>query len=497
MAKRRGESQASDQRSPSVGHRNDDDGHGHITYAQKGRSISLSPFGNSTFRYLFAAQITSLIGSGFTQVALALLAYDLMGLHAAAVLGFVWASRVLASVIFAPIFGGLVHKLPRQAWLTGLDLGRAVLVLSLFWVEDVWVLYPLIFLINVLSAGFTPVFQAVLPDVLPDEDTYTRALSYSRLAYELERVLSPALAGFALFLMSFNALFVLNSLSFVISAMLLWLATFPPMIPGERTDGVWHNIVFGVNAYLRTPRLQGLLALHLVVAATGAMVIINTVAYVQGVLELSERATAWVMAASGMGAVVAAQITPWLLEKYFDDRSLVLAAGALMLLPMLPLILGQPNVIYLAILWAVIGFASSLVLTTAGRLVTRSCQKADRSAFFSANFALSHLMWLICYPLAGWWGDIGTDTAALGLGVVGLLALVAAFWLWPAQDRESLKHYHAQMDHQHPHYHDEHHQHEHEGWEGEEPHVHSHHHDAILHRHKFVIDEHHEHWPKH
>ena len=82
--------------------------------------VTVSPFGNTTFKRLFGAQITSLIGSGFTQVALALLAFDLMGEQAAVVLAFVWSARVLASVIFAPIFGGLIHRLPRKTWLIGL-----------------------------------------------------------------------------------------------------------------------------------------------------------------------------------------------------------------------------------------------------------------------------------------------------------------------------------------------------------------------------------------
>ena len=76
-----------------------------------------SPFRNKTFVQLFAAQVTSLIGSGFTQVALALLAFDLMGAQAAVVLGIVWSVRVLAFVIFAPIFGGMAHKLPRKEWI--------------------------------------------------------------------------------------------------------------------------------------------------------------------------------------------------------------------------------------------------------------------------------------------------------------------------------------------------------------------------------------------
>lgn len=378
---------------------------------------SLSPFKNKTFTTLFAAQVTSLIGSGFTQVALALLAFDLMGAQAATVLGVVWSMRVLAFVIFAPIFGGIAHKIPRKEWLIALDIGRALLVFGLFWVESLWLLYLIIFLVNVLSAGFTPVFQAVLPDVLPDEKVYTRALGYSRLAYEVERVLSPALAGLALLFLSFNALFVFNAASFLMSACLLYSALIPASIIAERVGGIWHNIAFGIKAYLLTPRLRGLLALYLVISATGAIVIVNTVGYVQGELGLTEQATVLVMAASGIGAIIAARITPYLLERYLSDRSLVLMAGLLMLLSLVPLLVTRPDLILLSLMWSGIGFSASIVMTTSGRLVTRSCRKADRSAFFSANFALSHLMWLICYPIAGWLGATSMAASAMGLCV--------------------------------------------------------------------------------
>jgi len=455
-----------------------------------------SPFSHQTFVKLFAAHVTSLIGSGFTQVALALLAFDLMGSQAAVVLGVVWSARVLAFVLFAPIFGGMAHKLPRKAWLIALDVGRALLVLGLFWVESLWLLYLIIFLVNVLSSGFTPVFQAVLPDILPDEAVYTRALGYSRLAYEVERVLSPALAGLALLMLSFNALFVLNALCFIVSAGLLYIAKVPATIISERVGGIWHNIAFGIKGYLLTPRLRGLLALYLVVSATGSIVIVNTVGYVQGELGLTEQATVWVMAASGIGAIIAARLTPTLLVQYVSDRRLVLAAGFMMLMCLLPMAFSGPSIILIALMWAGIGFSASIVMTASGRLVTRSCRQADRSAFFSANFALSHLMWLICYPLAGWLGASSMASAAMGLSLLGGIALIAAFYLWPQHDKERLKHHHDEMDHQHPHYHDEHHQHEHEGWEGEAPHIHPHHHVAMEHRHRFVIDEHHARWPR-
>lgn len=399
-----------------------------------------SPFQSLTFRYLFAAQITSLIGSGFTQVALALFAFDKVGIEAAVVLGVVWSMRVVASVSIAPIVGGLVDRLPRKAWLIGLDLGRAALLLALPFVETTTQLYILIFLVNVLSAGFTPVFQALIPDVLPNEDQYTRALSHSRLAYELERILSPALAGLALLFMSYHALFILNAVSFLASAFLLAITSFPKTTPSERTQGVLHNISFGVKSYLRTPRLQGLLALQLGVAATGAMVIINTVGYVQGNLELSEQATVWMMAIVGVGAIVAARITPYLIENHVSDRQLAISAGWLMALALLPFTFYEPNLISLGLSWFIIGAGSSLVLTISGRIITDSCVPADRNAYFAANFSLSHALWLFCYPLAGWWGANNFSQAALGLDMLAWLGLGLAYWCWKAEDSKELAH---------------------------------------------------------
>ena len=53
----------------------------------------------------------------------------------------------------------------------------------------------LIFLLQAASAGFTPAFQAVIPDVLKDEGDYTNALSLLRLTEDLEQLASPMLAA--------------------------------------------------------------------------------------------------------------------------------------------------------------------------------------------------------------------------------------------------------------------------------------------------------------
>ena len=288
----------------------------------------LSPLRHPTYRRLFLAQVTALTGTGLMTVALALLAFELAGADAGMVLGTALALKMVAYVAIAPVVGGLAHLLPRKPLLVGLDLVRAASVLALPWVTEVWQLYLVIFVLNACSAGFTPTFQATIPDVL-DEPDYTRALALSRLAYDLENLLSPLLAGLALLVVSFDALFVATTAGFLVSAAWVVGAAIPTPRPAERGRSVVANVGFGVRAYLATPRLRGVLALSLAVAAAGAMVIVNSVVLVRGELGLGESALALAMAFAGGGSMAAALTLPRVVERV-AERTLMLA-GALLL----------------------------------------------------------------------------------------------------------------------------------------------------------------------
>ena len=454
----------------------------------------LSPLADPVYRRLFSAQAIALAGTGLSTVALALLAYDLAGGAAGAVLGTALALKMVAYVGVAPAVGGIAHRLPRKALLVALNLARAGFVLCLPFVDAIWQIYLLIFLLNACSAGYTPVFQAIIPDVLPDEARYTRALSLSRLAYDLENLLSPALAALLLTSVSFDALFVLNGAAFAAAAALVVSPRLPRPAPETRPAGVLFNLTYGIRCYLATPRLRGLLLLSLGVAAAGAMVIVNTVVYVRGYLGGSATDLAVALAASGGGSMLAALVLPRLLEGR-TDRPFMLAGGGLMALG-LTLGLWRPGLLALLPIWFVLGMGSSLVQTPAGRLVAASCHPEDRSAVFSAQFALSHSCWLLTYPIAGWLGAAAGLPAAFAVlaGVVAMATLLAVR-VWPVETAKELEHVQEEMDHEHRHVHDEHHRHEHEGWEGPEPHNHPHRHAPVRHRHRYVIDPHHRRWP--
>ena len=404
---------------------------------------------NRTYRRLFAAQVIALVGTGLATVALGLLAWDLAGADAGAVLGTALAIKMVAYVTLAPVAAALAERVPRRAMLVGLDLIRAAVALALPFVSEVWHVYALIFLLQAASAGFTPTFQATIPDVLPDEADYTRALSLSRLAYDLETLLSPVLAAALLTVVSFPALFGGTVAGFVASAALV-AGTALPSPRSQAPRGIWDRTTRGIRIYLATPRLRGLLALSLCVAAAGAMVIVNTVVLVKGPLGLGEAQVALALAAFGAGSMVAALVLPRLLDRLSDRTAMLAGASLLALGTALGTLVG--SLAALAALWLLLGLGSGLVQTPGGRLLRRSAAPEDRPAVFAAQFALSHACWLVTYPLAGRLGaGAGLDAAFLAMAALAALGLALAVRLWPAGEPDVLPHAHPGLPPDHPH----------------------------------------------
>ena len=435
----------------------------------------LPPLKSATYRHLFAAQVIALLGTGLLTVALGLLAFELAGENAGAVLGTALAIKMIAYVGVAPVASAFAERVPRRAMLVALDLVRAGVALFLPFVTEVWQVYVLIFVLQSASAAFTPTFQATIPDVLPDEKEYTRALSLSRLAYDLESLVSPMLAAALLTVISYHNLFAGTVVGFVVSAALVVSVALPsPKPPIPR--GIYDRTTRGIRIYLATPRLRGLLAINMAVAAAGALVIVNTVVFVQAMFGLGQSDTALALAAFGGGSMLVAVVLPRLLDTIPDRTAMLVGASALAAATMIAAVV--PSYGWLLPLWFVIGAGYSMAQTPSGRLLRRSAHPEDRPALFAAQFALSHACWLLTYPLAGWTGAaFGLHSTAIILALIAGAAVAVAAWLWPASDPKVVEHSHEGLPASHPHWN-----------EGVAD-------DGNRHAHAYVIDDLHPAWP--
>lgn len=433
------------------------------------------------FRRLFGAQIVALVGTGLTTVALALLAYDLAGSQAGAVLGTALAIKMVVYVLLAPVSAALVPAERRKAVLIALDLVRFGVALVLPFVDAIWQIYVLIAVLQSASACFTPLFQSVIPQILTDEREYTRALSLSRLAYDLESLLSPAIAAALLTVITYHGLFVGTSVGFLLSALLVLTATFPVAAKATASGGPYARASRGMKIYLRTPRLRGLLMLNLCAAAGGAMVFVNTVVIVRTLLAGGEREVAWLLAAFGVGSMSVALLLPKWLDRIPDRRVMLTAALSMTV----GLVAGtiywwvadeRPAWIPVAALWLVLGMSYAGLITPGGRLLRRSGSETDLPFLFAAQFSLSHVCWLIAYPLAGYASaTFGIGTALAALMALSVISAICAAVFWKPGDPDELEHRHDDLPPDHPHLKDAH---------------------GTQHRHRFMIDELHDRWPR-
>ena len=442
----------------------------------------LSPLRNRDYRNLYLAQLVALLGTGITTVALALLAFEIAGRDATIVLGIALAIKMVAYVLLSPIAGAYAGKFNRARYLVGLEIVRAIMVALLPFIDQVWQIYVLIFLLQSASAAYTPVFQATIPNIIPDEKEYTKALTLSRLSYDLESLVSPMLATLLLAFLSFHWLFMFTMVAFLISAWLVFVTRFPDVEVSAENGAADQSSMDGIRYYLATPRLQGLMALNLALAAAGSLVIICTVVIVLEFFDGTQSEVGIALAAFGFGSMITAIFLPRLLEQ-IQDRVLMHFGALILCLALagatVQFQLDVKNWGVFLLVWSVIGVGYSAIITPTGRVLRRSSNSENRTSIFAAQFSLSHACWLVTYPLSGWLAaTFGLGAAALVMAIITAFGLLGSIRLWPADDKIVLSHTHKNLPADHPHVRDA----VHDG-------------QGMRHAHDFVIDRFHHEWP--
>lgn len=396
----------------------------------------LRVFRDPTYAKLFSAQVIALLGTGLLTVALGLLAFDIAGDAAGSVLGTALTIKMVAYVGVAPLIAAVVDRLPKKAVLVTADLIRLAIAVMLPFVTEAWQIYVLVFVLQSASATFTPAFQSLIPSVLPEPEDYTRALSLSRLAYDLEALLSPTIAAALLTLISYNNLFVGTAVGFACSAILVLLSRLPARTDDGPVLPFWQRLPLGAKVFARTPTLRFLMLTNIVVAAGTAIVLVNSVVYARGVFGLGDQSLALALACYGMGSLVVALNIPWLVDKLGVIRTMITGAvvitAGLAVAVIVTAVATSTGAGWYVLLgtWVLLGIGTSLVNTPSSRLLADASTTANRNLVYTAQFALSHACFLVTYPIAGWLGAANLTGAAIALlilaAVVGAIAVAFA-----------------------------------------------------------------------
>jgi predicted MFS family arabinose efflux permease len=186
------------------------------------------------FRLLWLGQVISQLGDWFDTIALFTLVLRLTGSGRA--VGLVLVARFLPSVVLGPLSGVVADRFNRRHIMIASDVARAVVVLGFLLVrrpEQVWLVYVLTVLQLGFSAFFEPARSAAVPSVVAERELVT-ANSISSVTWSAMLTLGAAIGGPITGWFGTDAAFVIDSLTYVASALLIYSITLPQRRPREK-----------------------------------------------------------------------------------------------------------------------------------------------------------------------------------------------------------------------------------------------------------------------
>jgi predicted MFS family arabinose efflux permease len=190
---------------------------------------------NRAFRNLWLGQVVSQMGDWFDTIALYTIILNLTG--SGRNVGLLMVARFVPSFVFGPISGVLADRFSRRMLMIVSDLLRAVVVLGFLLVrraDQLWLIYVLTVLQLIFSTFFEPARTASVPSIVSDRELLP-ANAISSVTWSAMLTIGAAIGGVVTGLFGTNAAFILDSLSYVASALFIASIRFPKRPAREKT----------------------------------------------------------------------------------------------------------------------------------------------------------------------------------------------------------------------------------------------------------------------
>ena len=183
--------------------------------------------GNRGFRFLWLGQVVSQMGDWFDTIAVYTIALQLTGSSRSVAL--IMVARFLPSVVMGPLSGVVADRFSRRSVMIVADLLRAVVVLGFLLVrrpDQMWLVYVLTILQLAFSAFFEPAKTAAIPSIVSDRELVS-ANAIASVTWSAMLTIGAAIGGLVAGWFGTNVAFILDSLTFIASALLIASVRFP------------------------------------------------------------------------------------------------------------------------------------------------------------------------------------------------------------------------------------------------------------------------------
>jgi MFS family permease len=401
--------------------------------------------GNRNLRRLWSAQIVSELGDWFYTLAIYTLLLQFTGRASSVALALML--QVLPMTLMGPTAGVVNDRISRKKVMITSDLVRMVVVFCMLFVRSrstIWLVYPLLLLETIMVAFFEPARNAVIPNITSREEVVL-ANTLSSTTWSINLVLGAALGGVVAALLGRDAVFILNALSFLMSALLISGMRFEephadnasPLRPRDLVD--YSMMVEGWRYVRQHPRLRAQVFVKAGLFVIGPGWVLFTVmgqryfpvtwhgidAQRGAMLGMS-----LLMGARGLGALLGPLfVAPWTGHRESRLRLAILIGFIAEALGYVGF--GAAGSVWVACAWIILAHSGgSSVWVFSTTLLHLNTEDRFRGRVFAADNGLSMLTIGIGAWIAGVLVDIGSSPRNVAAGAGAAMLLPALWWAW-------------------------------------------------------------------
>ena len=274
-----------------------------------GFADSLRALNSRNYRLFFTGQTVSLVGSWMTRIATSWLVYRLTG--SAVLLGTVSFCSQIPMFFLAPIGGVWVDRWDRRRTLVvtqvvSMAQSLALAALTLTGVIQIWHLIALSLVQGIVNAIDMPARQAFVIQMVDRREDLPNAIALNSSMVNATRLVGPAAAGLVIAAVGEGWCFLIDGISYI--AVIWSLLAMRVASSAARTDHrhALQELVEGWR-YVRDSRpIRALLLLLALISLVGMPYTVLMPVFADRVLHGGPNTLGFLMAASGVGALVAA-----------------------------------------------------------------------------------------------------------------------------------------------------------------------------------------------
>lgn len=292
--------------------------------------LILRAFRYRNYRLFFGGQSISLIGTWMQQIAMGWLVYRLTG--SAFLLGVVgFASQIPVFILtpFAGVFADRWHRYRMLIATQVLSMVQAFLLAGLVITGRVavWHIVSLSVFLGIVQAFDAPVRQAFVFDLVEKRQDLGNAIALNSLMFNGARLVGPSVAGIVIAVSGEGLCFLINAFSYAVVIFALCLMRIAPNKPNARAGHVLHGLKEGVAYVAASVPIRSILALLGLVSLTGVPYVVLMPVVATKVLGGGPEAFGFLVASSGLGALIGALYLASQKTVVGFGRKIVLTAG--------------------------------------------------------------------------------------------------------------------------------------------------------------------------